>query len=511
MEETDNNDVNSNENRDTSLSNDETTASNLSQATEELVGEDYKEVCFEVTFEAGDREDKRNLSFAHKWIISALISFTSFCVTFISAAWSMASQNIQEHFHISHTVNVLGISLYVWGLGIGGIFLSPISETHGRKIVFILSLFMSLAFQILTEFSPDIGGMLFGRFMSGFFGSAFMGVAAGTISDIFSKQDIALPLLLYTISPFCGPSLSPVVCGFINLYLYFRWTFHIMTIWTGVLLIAIIIFVPETYAPVCLRKKAQRVRRETGDDRYYAPLEKNHPSLLRSIVLSSEKPILLIFRDYMTLMLCLFCGYTLAIVYLFFVSFPYIYRTVWGFNLHQQGLAFLGIIIGMSLTAILTTNYFKKKEEELIKKNGNKPKSEFKFLPLFFGVFVFPTGLMVVGWTSYSHLHWIGPIIGSGILGSGIVLVFNGVFAYTVDAYRLYAASAMATNTCVRCVMSGVFPLFALQMYERLGIQWASTLLACLGYILVPIPFVFYKYGELLRKKSAYTWSEDDA
>lgn len=464
---------------------------------------------FEVKFDGkgDDKEDARNLSFLHKWVIAIIMAVTSFCVTCISASWSMASDNVIEHFGISHEVSILGISLYVFGLGLGGIFLSPISEFHGRKITYILSMFFSFAFQCLTAFCPNIGAMLFGRYMSGFFGSAFMSVAAGSLSDVFSKEEIAKPLLLYTISPFVGPGVAPLISGFINSHLYFRWTFYVMLIFTGVLLILITVFVPETYQPVLLRKKAQRLRKETGDSRFYAPIEKVDTTLFDSVVLSCKKPLLLIFKDYMTLSLCFYTGFTLAIVYLFFIAIPYIYRTVFHFSLQSQGLAFLGLIIGMALTSLSTPSLFDKQYRRLVERNGGVHKPEFKFLPLMAGVFVVPIGLFIIAWTSYSHLHWIGPIIGSAIFGGGTVLVFNGVFAYTVDAYRLYAASAMATNTFVRCTMSGVFPLFGLQMYEHMGIHWATTLLALFGCLLIPIPFVLFKYGELLRSKSSYTWS----
>lgn len=472
-------------------------------------GEKNDDARFEVVFDGNgdDKEDMRNLSKLHKWIIAIIISVTSFCVTCTSAAWSMASDNIMEHFGISHEVSTLGISLYVFGLGLGGIFLSPISEFHGRKITYIISLSFSFAFQCLTAFSPNIGSMLFGRYMSGFFGSAFMSVAAGSLADIFAKDEMSTPLLLYTISPFVGPGVLPLISGFINSSVYFRWTFYVMLIWTGVLVVMIVLFVPETYKPVLLKKKAARLRKTTGDNRFYAPLERDPTSLFESTVMSCKKPILLIFKDYMTLALCFYTGFALAIVYLFFIALPYIYKTVFEFKLASQGLAFLGLIIGMALASLASPSLFNKQYLRLIEKNGGVHKPEFKFLPLMAGVFFIPVGLFIMAWTSYPHLHWIGPIIGSSIFGAGTVLIFNGVFAYTVDAYRLYAASAMATNTFIRCTMSGVFPLFGLQMYEGMGIQWATTFLALIACAMIPVPFILYKYGPYLRSKSSFTWS----
>lgn len=41
-------------------------------------------------------------------------------------------------------------------------------------------------------------------------------------------------------------------------------------------------------------------------------------------------------------------------------------------------------------------------------------------------------------------------------------------------------------------------------MFENMGVQWASTLLGCVAACLVPIPVVFYLYGERLRMKSKF-------
>lgn len=41
----------------------------------------------------------------------------------------------------------------------------------------------------------------------------------------------------------------------------------------------------------------------------------------------------------------------------------------------------------------------------------------------------------------------------------------------------MYAASALAANTIIRSAVGGAFPLFTDQFFNRLGIQWACTLI----------------------------------
>jgi hypothetical protein len=66
------------------------------------------------------------------------------------------------------------------------------------------------------------------------------------------------------------------------------------------------------------------------------------------------------------------------------------------------------------------------------------------------------------------------------------------------------AASAIAANTLLRSIAGAGFPLFAVQMFNNLGIQWAGTLLGCLAAVMIPIPVIFYLYGSRIRARSKF-------
>ncbi|KAF3157260.1 hypothetical protein TWF788_005474 [Orbilia oligospora] len=113
----------------------------------------------------------------------------------------------------------------------------------------------------------------------------------------------------------------------------------------------------------------------------------------------------------------------------------------------------------------------------------------------------------------------VGPLIGGFInentnwrwtctvFGMGTLLVYSAVFAFLVDCYPLYAASAMAANSFSRSCFAAGFPLFSTQMYQTLGAQYATLILALLTVVMAPFPFLFFKYGEQLRKHSRYAKS----
>jgi hypothetical protein len=124
-------------------------------------------------------------------------------------------------------------------------------------------------------------------------------------------------------------------------------------------------------------------------------------------------------------------------------------------------------------------------------------------------------------------------IIGTAPFGFGMMLVFLGIVNYLVDAYVIYAASVLAANTVLRCMFGAGFPLFTnckllypclfpslskscflfvsstdyyeSDMYQNLGIHWASSIPAFLSLACVPFPFLLYKYGATIRLKCKYS------
>lgn len=160
--------------------------------------------------------------------------------------------------------------------------------------------------------------MLVARFFDGLAGSAFLSVAGGTVGDLFPKAQLSLPMAFYTAAPFVGPEIGPIVGGFINYYTNWRWTFYVLLIWSGGMLAAIIFLVPETYHPVLLRKKAIKLRKDTGNPAWRAPIENMNKSVFRTVAWSCVRPFQLLFLEAMCLSLCILSAILLGILYLFF-------------------------------------------------------------------------------------------------------------------------------------------------------------------------------------------------
>jgi MFS family permease len=149
------------------------------------------------------------------------------------------------------------LSTFVVGIAIGtriplyhvfliSVLFGPLSEFYGRKPVYIVSYFLFLGkspldflafnetvWQIPTALAKNIATIIITRFLAGFSGSAFLSVAGGSITDMWIKEQVAWPMAIYTIGAFLGPTIGPLVGGFINQHVSWRWTFYVTLMWAG--------------------------------------------------------------------------------------------------------------------------------------------------------------------------------------------------------------------------------------------------------------------------------------
>ncbi|TVY78381.1 Efflux pump atB [Lachnellula suecica] len=458
-----------------------------------------------------DPLNPRSFSLVRKWLYVFIVAAGSLLVTCTSSLYASCYEQLMAEFHCSQEVATLGLSIFVIGIAIGPMIMSPLSEFFGRRPIYLPSMLFFLIWLIPCAVAQNIETLLVARFFNGLAGSAFLSVAGATVGDLFSPGQMQAPMMLFTIGPFLGPVLGPLIGGFINQFAYWRWSFYVLLIWTGIILICLL-FVPETYHPVLLHKKAAALRKSTGNSAYHSLSEdaRASKSLSQALVVSLYRPFQLLFLDPMVLSLCLYTAVILGILYLFFGAFPLVFHNNHDFVLWQTGLTFIGLTVGMFIGCLLNP-FWNRNYVHLVngqrEKNGGKsfkPDPEFRLPPAIAGAPLIPIGLFWFGWTSYRSVHWIVPIIGSVFFGAGNFMVFSGIWTFLVDAYPTYAASALAANAFARCMFAAAFPLFGNQMYNKLGYQWASSLLAFLTLAMMPFPYLFFRYGKTLRARSKF-------
>lgn len=122
-----------------------------------------------------------------------------------SSQWLIFKDQMNAEFGTSRFTATLGLSLFVFGLGISPMVLGPLSEFYGRRPIYIVAYIFFTIWLIVCAVAPNIQTMLAARFFDGLSGSAFLSVAGGTVGDMFNRQQLQAPMMVYSAAPFLGP------------------------------------------------------------------------------------------------------------------------------------------------------------------------------------------------------------------------------------------------------------------------------------------------------------------
>ncbi|KAJ7577366.1 MFS general substrate transporter [Mycena floridula] len=455
---------------------------------------------WEVRWEPDEAANPLNWSVARKTYITLVGGLRA---TLSSSAPSGMIPEITEHFGMSSEVSILVISLFVAGYCVGPLLWGPLSEVYGRRILFIIAFVCYTCMQVGCALAPNTAAILIFRFLSGVFSACPLTNAGSVLGDIWHANVRGKAMSVFVVAPFAGPSIGPIISGYMSVAgVHWPWLFWVICMFAGFCTIMVVVSVPETYSPVLLKWKAQRLRKETGNP-YWAPLERKKSGLQHRIHDVCVKPFLMLVEEPMLLCMTLYMSFLYGILYLNFVAYPIIFQEGHGFNAGEEGLTFLSLFVGATLAAIVSVFYYNPRYiKEAAAHPAGKTPPELRLPSAQLGACLIPISMFWLAWTSYSSIHWAAPMLSGLFLGSGFIYVFMGLFNYIIDTYLYAAASALAAATVVRSFFGAGFPLFASQMYTALNPRIAGTVLGSVSLLFMPVPFLFLKYGPAIRKRS---------
>ncbi|EED23150.1 bicyclomycin resistance protein, putative [Talaromyces stipitatus ATCC 10500] len=432
-----------------------------------------------------------------------LVSALSFITPLTSSIFAPGVPQLMRDFHNDNTeLASFVVSVFVLGFALGPLLVAPLSEIYGRLIVYHVCNVGFIAFLIACAVAPSLNSLIVFRFFSGALGSAPLTNSGGTVADTIHQEKRGRVMSITLIGTLLGPAVGPVIGGFLANAKGWRWVFWLCTIVAGALGLAMFFCCSETYAPILLERKAQRLRKTTNNPLLRSKLDRNlspRDYFIRSIV----RPIKLLFLSPICTIFAVYLAIVYGYLYLLFTSFSEVFTTVYGFNTGTSGLSYLGIGVGNLCGLVYYSATSDRTMQRMAKmsKDTQDLKPEYRLPLLRVGAVLLPTGLFIYGWTVEYKVQWIVPILGTAIFGIGAILCMIPTITYLVDAFTIYAASAMAANTVIRSIAGSVLPLAGSKMYETLGYGWGNSLLGFIAACMIPVPWVIIRYGEFLRRK----------
>lgn len=284
--------------------------------------------------------------------------------------------------------------------------------------------------------------------------------------------------------------------------------------------------------------------------RWRVKADEDRATLGKAISISVWRPFHLLFTEPVVFFFSLWVSFAWAVLYLTFASVPYVFETVYNWNIEEAGYIFAAMIVGSTLSTAIGVW-----QDELLKHpqwraenwepspssseessssscaeetHGNKLTTRtriFAVLRRHFPVEVpesrlyftcvtatlLPIGLFLFGFTSRPEVHWIAPAVAICLATMGIYSVYLATFNYLADVYHMYASSALAAQSCCRNILGGIFPLVTVPLFQNLGTAGAGGLLGGVALALTFVPWVLVFFGPRIRARSAFAMKLEKA
>ncbi|KAK1658206.1 major facilitator superfamily transporter [Colletotrichum godetiae] len=456
-----------------------------------------------------DPGNPKQWSMKRKWAAVFCISCFTLLSPVSSSMVAPALEAIGSDLNITSSFEkALALSIFVLAYAVGPLAWGPLSELYGRVIVLQLTNLFYMFFNLGCGLAQTKSQMIAFRFLAGLGGSAPLAIGGGVLGDLFEAEQRGKAISIYSLMPLLGPAIGPIAGGFITQNTTWRWIFYSTTILTAVIQSIGFFVLQETFAPVLLTRRKKRLIKETGNTALHTDFDHPDRTIARTLGIAFTRPFRLLGTQPLVQCLALYMMYLYGLMYLVLSTFPALWTGEYGESVGISGLNYislgLGFFIGAQTCAPLQDRIYAALKRRYVP-DGGPGRPEFRVPMMIPGAILVPMGLVIYGWTSQYHTHWIGPNIGAVLFSAGVIIGFQCIQGFLVDTYTRYAASAVAAATVLRSLAGFGFPLFAPSLYQKLDYGWGNTLLALLGIVIGwPGPLLLWKFGPRLRKKSQY-------
>ncbi|KAL4757011.1 putative MFS multidrug transporter [Aspergillus foveolatus] len=458
-----------------------------------------------------DPENPYNWPISRKWALTCLAAFTTFLTMMNGTIITVAHLEISELFSIDESEfphSYWPVTTWALGGACSALFILPLAEDLGTRPVFLTTYLVFICFLIPQAVAQNFATVVVTRFFAGGCVAILANTAAGVAGNVWDTEwSRTIPVSLYILGYMAGSSMGPVMGSAIFHSLSWRWISYMQLIWFGALFPVYYFFFYESRGDVILARRARANGKDGEEMKHKAGFSLG----LQKLAASAKRPVMMFCTEPVLFVSTLWSAFTVGTLFLFTQSVEQVFMDLYGWSVEQAGFVQCAIVIGecvgWSLNFISRKLYFASASRNTEAPGTPIPEARI-YMSVLGGVFGISCGMFIYAWTSYSSIPWIAPTISLGMVGAGSVLVVTGVSDYVVDAYSQYAGSAMGTVATGENIFSAFLPLATLSMYNDLGFNWASTLLAFISLVLSLVPTLMFFWGKEVRAQSKFIHSK---
>ncbi|GAA5896447.1 hypothetical protein JCM8208_001877 [Rhodotorula glutinis] len=407
----------------------------------------------------------------------ALAMFVTYCSAFNASANGAASGGFRED-HPGVTANVFQASsfTYLAMLGIGPLVLAPVSETFGRRPQIVICTFIVAA---------SVEGP----------------VAAGVVADLWPKRIRGPAMGIFVLCVFTANATGPTAMNWAAQKLNWHWVYWIQMCSNGLCFVLCLFFFPEPRADVILGKRCKQLEKETGRPHYVEGAER-FEGWVEALKVSSTRPLLYLFTEPIVMALAIWVGFCWGMVFLYIGAVVHVMRETYGFSQGQGATCLMTGCIGAAISYCLHLTIQEPMYARAVARGHGKAKPEVRLYSSAIGALLFAGGAFGFAWTARELIHWIVPCIFITLTNVGTCSIYLATYLYIGDVYDRYSSSGQAAQSLLRNILGATFPFFGVTMYDKLGFDWASSLVGFIALALAVVPWGLIAFGPQLRARS---------
>ncbi|KAJ5271025.1 hypothetical protein N7505_006783 [Penicillium chrysogenum] len=435
-------------------------------------------------------DDPLNWSWRRKYIAQAIVFIWAFMLGAATLSPAVTYASVMTELGASTSYLNIGAALALLMLGLGNLVFNPLALRFGRRPVYLVSTLISAAAQVVAARAQTKATFIGSRILLGFGAAPFEQLPALTVDDQFFIHQRGLGLSIYTLALTTGSFLGPIATGFVIDSMGWRCpsSFPLqsspaqLTVQIGVYwFYAIFLFSVAALVFFALEETGFPRRTYPQTDPNETRSSDPPKTYLQKLQLITILPVpTSLYRTATTPILLLtspiiwWCGimYGFAVAWLTIMAYESttIFMT-YNFSSSALGLTNIAPLIGACLVIYLGGAGTDRFMVFKARRNAGIMEPETRLYSVFFAGPIMAAGLILYGVGAANEIHWAGPIIGMGMIGSALPISAEVALGYVSECYPSLAGEATAAVIVIRNVI-GCGMTFAISPWiERSGLE----------------------------------------